>query len=444
MSTKKFENEEAYNKFEAIKIKKAILGIELDTARNKYEDLLRSEPNSPKTAEAKKLLDTLVEDYRTLLDFEYYPAEKEFNRTYREVKLASEQYDYIFNRFEELLKPLQSLQTTADNIAAAAQNSYQRYAVLEGLSANLLFNADTTNLVQKYQEMNKNLNIAWQPMLIKNAFFNAFLKESDTTPDTTFSVLIDASIPGVSYQMLKNIDPKTPLPLLNEKESKQDEFFGSASGRVKLNLLGGCTYYDNINQPVKENDINNISANMTLNVNYTYQVKGRRSFSAKYHLSNLYSKIESKTSSRGWFSTSSAHSIVENNETSDWFEIKFDGDNGEFQYTPREQSDITLEQKKLLFDRVLILSAKQNAGSTPPSIIQPPISGILYAAGRLDRCNYYYCQVGSFFIGTIGSIFGGSNASSYFRSQANFWAEDRVSGYQILDRSNKVTFTSKL
>ncbi|BBH52509.1 hypothetical protein [Fluviispira sanaruensis] len=418
--------------------------MELDSSRNKYEDLLRTEPNSLATAAAKKLLDALVENYRRLLNYEFYPAEKEFDRTSREVKLAADRYDYTYKRFEELLKPLQSLQAVADNIEMAAQNSYQKYALLKGISANLLFNTDTSNLVQKYQEMNKNLNITWQPMLIKNAFFNAYLKDPGAALNSTFSALIDAFIPGVSYQTLKNLDPKMPLPSINEKESKQDEFFGSVSGRVKLNLLGGCTYYSNINQPVKENDINNISANMTLNVNYTYQVKGRRSFSAKYHLSNLYTRIESKTSSRGWFSTSSAHSIVEDKQSGDWFEIKFDGDNGEFQYTPREQSDITVEQKKLLMDRVLLRVSMQNAGSTPPSVIQPPISGILYAAGRIDRCNYYYCQVGSFFIGTIGSIFGGSSATSYFRSQANYWAFEKVNGYLILDRTSKISFTNKL
>ncbi|BBH53811.1 hypothetical protein JCM31447_22610 [Fluviispira sanaruensis] len=442
--TKKSEREVAYNKFEEIKVKEVKLGKEVDIARGIYEKLFRKDPKSPKTAEAKKVLDDLVEDYTTLLDFEFYPAEKELARTSREVKLASDQYDYIYNRFEELLKPLQSLQAAADNITNSALNSYQRYALLEGISANLLFNSDTSNLVQKYQEKNKNINITWQPMLIKNALFNAYLKETDSMPDSTFSVLMDAYIPGVSYQTLKNLDPKIPLPSLNEKESKQDEFFGSTSGRVKLNLLGGCTYYDNVNQPVKANDINNISANIALNVNYTYQVKGRRSFTAKYHLYNLYTRIESKSTSRGWFSTSSAHSIVEEKDSGDWFEIKFNGDNGEFQYTPREQSEITAEQKKLLLDRVLILAGKQNAGSTPPSIIQPPISGILYAADRIERCNYYYCQVGSFFIGTIGSIFGGSNASSYFKTQANFWPEDKVNGYQILDRSSKVSFASKM
>lgn len=85
-----------------------------------------------------------------------------------------------------------------------------------------------------------------------------------------------------------------------------------------------------------------------------------------------------------------------------------------------------------------------NSGTTPPSLSTPPSSGVVYASVLLGRCYFYYCQVGSFVLGTLGSIFGSSNATAEFKTKTNVWVNTSVSGLQILDRTSKITFSSKL
>ena len=72
---------------------------------------------------------------------------------------------------------------------------------------------------------------------------------------------------------MSNIDVNAPLPTLHDKEAEPKLPFGSKTGNVKLNLLGACVYYTNVNEPAPGSDIQNISANISLNVNYTYKQK---------------------------------------------------------------------------------------------------------------------------------------------------------------------------
>ncbi|KAB8032103.1 hypothetical protein [Fluviispira multicolorata] len=417
---------------------------EIDEARATYSRQSRIDPTSPETLAAKQYLDKLMNDYKFFLATVFNKAEENYYQAKKERNKASDDYVYQNNKYVEAIKPLLDLQTSVDNISSAAINSYQRYVILEGLTAQVIFDVDTNSLVQQYQQLNQNLNLHWQPMLIKDAMFSSSLKNSTGEADSTVSTLIDANIPGLKAQTIKNIDSSKTPPTLNDSESEGKSPFGSISGKIRLNLNGACTYYEDVNKPIAANNINNISANLALNVNYTYQLKARRSFKATYNLYNMFSRVERKTSNGGWFSTTSVNSVIEDKESKDWFSIIFDGDSSEFQYTKQEQDEITSQEKILLVDKALRQFAMINSGSTPPSLNPPPTSGIMYASAQLGRCYYYYCQVGSFVLGTFGSIFGNSTAVSDFKTNTNVWVEDKVNGYQILDRSSTLTFSSKL
>ncbi|WGL60420.1 hypothetical protein QEJ31_02220 [Pigmentibacter sp. JX0631] len=316
--------------------------------------------------------------------------------------------------------------------------------MLEGLTAQLLFNPSNSDIIQQYIRLNPSLNhVTWQNMQIKDAVVYASTKDATGEAESTYRAIIDATIPGMKFQNVKNFDTTLPPPSLTEEVSSEKTVFGSSSGIVRLNLLGACKYFDDVNKPIPGKDINDISDNLILRANYTFQLKAHRSFTATYNLFNMFSRIEKASSSRGWFSTASVHSIIEDNKSEDWFRIKFDGNAAEFGYTPQEQKEIEIDEKTLLVDRALRQFAMINAGSTPPGLMPPPVSGIMYASNRLNLCNHFYCQVGSFVLGTIGSLFGGSNAASEFQKKTNVWSKDSVSGYQIIDRTNQITFISK-
>ena len=80
-------------------------------------------------------------------------------------------------------------------------------------------------------------------------------------------------------------------------------------------------------------------------------------------------KVEQKTKKGGLFSTSAAHSIIDDADSNDWFSITFSGNSSDFQYTPEEQKQITQDVKRELFDKAMRQFAILNAGSaTPPAV----------------------------------------------------------------------------
>lgn len=413
--------------------------IEQVTATKKEYDRLVLLGGSPEDIKAAKdRYESSLANYKIFVAGELTSAENNYYSKKSEYQRSNDEFAYYDSKYVESIKPLFDLQKMVDSIEESAQNSYKKYVTLEGLTATMVFNINSAGLVSDFSNMNRNLNLSWQQLPIKDAFFYASLKNSSGSVDASATTVIDSSIPGIKSQTVNNIDVNAPLPTLHDKEAEPKLPFGSKTGNVKLNLLGACVYYTNVNVPAPGSDIQNISANISLNVNYTYQAKQTRSFTAKYNFYNMFSRIEKKSTSGGWFSTSSVHSVVEDRNSNDWFDLKFDGD---YVYTKDEQEEIKREERALLIDRALRQFAMMNAGSTPPGLVSPPTSGVMYAANSLGKCYHYYCQIGSFVLGTVGSIFGSSNAVATFKGKTNIWVEDKVTEFQIIDRSGSLTFS---
>ncbi|APJ04821.1 hypothetical protein [Silvanigrella aquatica] len=409
------ENKSAYDRI-------VIIGgtsIEIQAARDRYENSLA--------------------EYKIFISGELVLTENKYLNSKKEYQKYSDEFAYYDTKYVESLKPLSDLQRMVDDIERSAMESYKKYVNLEGLTANMIFKVNSDELVSSFNNSNQHLKITWQQMPIKEALFSASLKDTSSLPDSSISAVIDSKIPGIKSQNLSNIDINSNLPSLNEQNNSSSYPFGSVSGFVRLNLNGACVYYTNVNTPAPGSNINNISANISMNVTYTYQAKLNRYFLARYNLKNMVSKIENKSTSGGWFTSQTLHSIVENKNSNDWFEIKFGGD---YSYTQEEQNEITREEKALLIDRALRQFAVFNAGSTPPSLISPPPSGVMYASNGLQKCYHLYCQIGSLVLGTVGSIFGSSNALATFQAKSNIWVENRVEGFQIQDRSGTLTFSN--
>ncbi len=349
----------------------------------------------------------------------------------------------LVNEYADAIKPMNDLQEQMDKLSSQAMESYRKYARLEGLTAQLTFRTNHDKIVQDYMKANPQLRVQWQPIPIKEATFSATVM-SGGNPDVLPSV-IGASIPGIDFFDSKNIPTDKPLPSLGKKDftiGSKSLPFGDVSGLVQLNLLGACEYYSASDKgeiaPIPSRDINNISADAIVNLAYTYETSVRRGFSAEYNMYDLVSRIETQSSGGGWFSSWSAHSLVMDHDSSNWFKINFDAGSSEFQYTAAEQSQITMEEKASLVDRLLRQIASPSGGLAPNITMPPQSFGAIY--GNANGCPFYFCKFAGFFIGIANSIWGSSNVSSYFKSRTSGWARDDVSGEQIIDRSYLMTF----
>lgn len=152
-------------------------------------------------------------------------------------------------------------------------------------------------------------------------------------------------------------------------------------------------------------------------------------------------RVEEKTKRGGLFSTSAAHSIIDDADSSDWFSITFSGNSSDFQYSPEEQNQITQAVKRELFDKAMQQFAILNAGSAiPPSVPEFVDSGAAVGASELRKCWHKYCQIASSILGVADSIWGNSTATAKFHQNNSTWVTEQVNGVQFVSRTGSLSF----
>ncbi len=135
---------------------------------------------------------------------------------------------------------------------------------------------------------------------------------------------------------------------------------------------------------------------------------------------------------------------MQETHSTDWFDIVFDADAGEFQYTAEEQDQIRKDVKSDLIDRALkSISSLNGLNTAPPPVPEMPGPSGVSAAGKnlMYTCGWnYWCFAGSLALKTADSIFGSKTAVSEFKKVNNTWVKDTVRGVRILERSTALSF----
>lgn len=219
-------------------------------------------------------------------------------------------------------------------------------------------------------------------------------------------------------------------------------FSNSMGGQVVLTLAGACPYMGRRDD--QHYDIGGITSHMIANLVYFYELVTRRSYTAHYNLSKMLRKIEEKSRKGGIFSTSETHRILSDNDASDWFVIKFDANNSEYNYSREEQAQITRDVKYEIMDRAYARFAALYTGSPlPPPTPNFVESGASRAERELRRCLHWFCQASSAVIGVSNSIWGRNNAALNFHNNNNVWTTEQITGVQFVQRAGSLTFRNE-
>lgn len=390
------------------------------------------------------------EEFREFLATTLRPAQSAARVAARDVRVATAHETAISSRYGEGLEPLLALQQRLFDLNTSMFDVYTDYAPLEGATGQLVYSVPWDTLLTDYQALNPRLNL--QPLPIKDAVFTAVAKFRPSVSSSLPAVL-EASLPGARARGplrlptgLGAIRLGTEAPVSGLSE-RTIGFGTSLSGQVILSLLGACPYFpqgvDTSPGAQSEIDLDQLSANMVANVEYSYELKARRGYTATYNLSSWASRIEKKVKKGGFLSSKSIHEVVTDQDSSDWFDIEFDQTSGQFGYSPAEQTRLQTEVQGQLTERALKLIAVQDgtlSGAPSSATLTPTGAGA--AAGYLSRgCGFWvWCRVGGFFLGTLDSLFGRSTALSTFKKNNEATVTDRVSQVTVIDASGSITF----
>lgn len=378
-------------------------------------------------------------------------------RSYRTAKSETSRLTNELNDFNTLLNdslaPILALKDQINNLNNQVFDLYKQYAPLEGLTAQILYTIEWDKLVEGYRNLNPNTNLHWVRVPVKDATLTASVKTVSQQTQSELPALLKSVVPGAKPRGL-NISPdvkdlKTENPPTTPSPVNIGDvtigFGNSVSGQISLSLTGACPYFpEGLDKSVQSLDFKDFSAHLVANSIYTYEMAARRGYTAHYNMSNFINRVEKSKKKGGWFSTKNIHSIVQETHSTDWFDIVFDADAGEFQYTAEEQDQIRKDVKSDLIDRALkSISSLNGLNTAPPPVPEMPGPSGVSAAGKnlMYTCGWnYWCFAGSLALKTADSIFGSKTAVSEFKKVNNTWVKDTVRGVRILERSTALSF----
>jgi hypothetical protein len=433
------------------KSKDKVLFDQIETAATSLKQcvVLVKDPNT-ECASQQSALDSAKADYKAFLP-EIAKRETSSRAAKREFEILEGELQQKTTQYVTVTTPLFDLQAKLFELNNDIMDLYKQYSPLEGATGQIVYTIQWDTLVADYQKANPGLNLTWAKLPLQDASFSATVR-TGTTTDLSLPAVLWSRVPGAKAAGPSSgvdgnvtIGPSATTPSGSNIADVAIGFGTSVSGQLALSLNGACPYFEagvDVNKTAV--DFPGFTAHLIGNLDYTYEMAARRGYTARYNLSNMVSRFEKKSKSGGWFSSRSAHEVVEDNSSSDWFEINFDADASEFQYTAQEQSDITKDVKAGLIDRALKNMAAINGlnSTPPPAPAMPGATGVGVAAVSLRKTCYwnYYCLGASFVLSSLDSIFGSTSAVSNFKKSNSVWVEDKVRGIQILDRNGALTF----
>lgn len=370
-------------------LKVSTLKIQLNTEYNNYKkclsDILVEDKETckallKKASETQKKLFS-YEEKQTSLENELYQEQINLLKVQQKIKLELARDAEL----KEIQEKTASLIESIEKIRAESLNIFQKYASLIGGSASLSYAVNWQQLVNDYAAKNPNVNLTWLPLPINNATFHVNLR-ADTVGENQFPVVLATNFPGIKSQT-STINPpaggavSTLATALSTREPAEIGFSHTMRGSLDLSVNAMCTLTSK-----NESDYNKIfDTYVSPKVDYNFQLKVRRKYSAKYNLEALYKRIEKLKSKGGFFSSKAKHEIIEDKNSKEIFDIKFDADDSYFSWTPEEQDKLTKDIKATLLNRVLKQISLFNNLGTNLTLPTAPETGVGKLADLLNN-----------------------------------------------------------
>jgi hypothetical protein len=415
-------------------------------AKRAYEDCLYADDGS----RCDKLESAYLDAKQVVRDFyrnEYRDNRDRARDAQEQFESSTDRMNEVAKRYLDAISPMLELEERLATLNHSVMELYKEYVNIEGATGQILWMIDWDELIDNYRALNPTLNIRWTRMPIKEAQLVSTAKIAGAPINLGITSLKYAVVPGAKPSGFAGMGSGEKISGVQIDPSGRTEgsavFGSSVSGQIVLTLAGACPYFEGIEERT-ELDADELYTHMMANLVYTYEVVARRGYTANYNLSNLVSQVEKNSKSGGFFSTSHAHSLVENNDSESWFNIDFSENTGDFAYTEQEEAEITRTVKSELFDKAMQQFAILNAGPATLSTLPNHLaSGADMLEQSLRRCYYWYCQVGSAIIGVMNSIWGSSEAVASFHRNNRSWVTERVNGIHFITRSGSLSFKNK-
>lgn len=438
-------SEKAKRELEAAETTMTAMKAEVKAALEAKEDCRLENPGQPeKCREADAQYAAKDKEYREYRLGAYRAYRKAFDEALEEYDELNARVTASAQKFAQAIKPMMEMQVAISDLNTTAFDMYKQYAGLNGATGQMVYSIDWSQLIADYEKLNPHLSGHFAAIPIREGTVWGSVVAPNSENLLTVPAVLSTDLPGLrpaggqGFGAGATIEPNektTPSPTLD------GGVISSVSGKVVLTLNGACPFFKNKTEPAKDISFENLSAYLVLNTTFTYEVAARRGYDASYRLSQLMSRFEKYVKKGGFFSTSTSHEVIEDNQSNDWFKFKAFSEDSQYAYTPAEEEELKKTVKAELIDRALKEVAVFNSGGIlAPGLLAPGQSGAAAISSGLARCPHLYCQAGALIFGVLDSIFGRKEAVSSFKRNNDVWKQETVRGVRMVDRYATVTF----
>ncbi|MBU2712867.1 hypothetical protein [Zooshikella harenae] len=438
---------ELSTKLNKLKAEKSEITIRFNREYTKYEDCLaditikdkeKCNPQLDRASTIQKELFSIKKDV-SAVDEELYNAQIALLDIQGKIRL-----EVIRNNdLKEMQEKTADLVKSIEKIRFESLNTFQKYASLIGGSASLSYFLNWQQLINDYAEQNPNANLTWLPLPINNATFHINLR-ADTIGENRFPVILATNFPGIKNQISAINPPEgntvsTLTTVLSTREPAEIGFSHSMRGTLDLSVNAMCTLINEDNS-----DYNKIfDTYVSPKVNYNFQLKVHRKYTAKYNLEQIYKRIEELKDKHGFLSSKSKHEIFEDRNSKELFDIKFDADDSRFTWTPEEQEQLTKDIRNTLLKRVLEqISLFNNIGTNIPEA-KLPETGVGKLAKLLQNADCSSPNIIEEVANTVSSGNSDSTANASENNSDNL-NESENSTLRAFNDACKFTYDKKL
>lgn len=384
-------------------------------------------------------VDTARNELRSFVQTTYAPAQRAFNDAEQARAALADRLIAETTRAARATAPLFELQDQLLSLNVTINTLYQQYARLGGIASTLNYSIAWGNLLRAYEAANPGKVVLRMPLSEPKISAGVVFEASG---ETDVPGVLSYSIPGVlSGRNLMDFPAGAKVPPLGTSLSPEgsvvNAFGDGIQAQLLVSLVASCPLYPNGIAGGIQGDPNSLLGNIALNVTYNYNLLAKRGYTARYNMANWLSRVEKRKKKGGFFSSKVMHEIINDGNSSDWFELTFNATSSEFAYTAAEQAAIRTEVKGELMQRALNQIALQTSMlNGVPLLPNTPgaVTPVLACGG------FTWCRVAGFVLGVADSIFGRSGAVDTFRQNNSAWVSETVNTVGSVTRAGSLTF----
>ncbi len=351
----------------------------------------------------------------------------------REIVNQDSQFQAASNKFE----------TESQNLEKALDSELSGLIRSPGGNMSVTVESNQYNMVQQYKTLNSKLAAAADLTFVPMPINKGVISFDWITDGLTANIptIIRSDVFGLSATNGER--SSLGAQMMTKGDANMNVLFGNAAGaELQFNLYTACRLLQATPGEDMNDLLKNIASELSMTMTFRYALQAHETLHVRYSESELYKLMKESSTSSGLFTSSTATSLTESSNASQWIIVHVTSDDPKAEWPHPEKMALDIRQQYL--NRALMKVATSYLTSQQAQQLEPGADGAAKASQVLHKCTYLYCQYAAFGLDLGNALFGGSDSSASTTRAASAVAEQVVKITQPVQHTGTQAYEVKL